>query len=85
MNRYQATTMEDEDSKPLDRVFRANIPKVAIYIQKIHVRGTWAWLALPAVLLLLALLLLVATVMATGYKHLGIWRDNSLAILYHTK
>jgi hypothetical protein len=53
------------------------------YQDKPHVKVRWGWLALPASLLGLALLLLVATIVTTAKEKTLLWKGSSLAAFSH--
>ncbi|OCT46598.1 hypothetical protein CLCR_01868 [Cladophialophora carrionii] len=53
------------------------------YQHKPHVKVRWAWLALPASLLGLALVLLVATIVITAREKTLLWKGSSLAAFSH--
>ncbi|KAH6694097.1 hypothetical protein F5X68DRAFT_248719 [Plectosphaerella plurivora] len=48
-----------------------------------HVRIRWQWLSLPALVMALSSVLLVATAMATKRSGLPVWKNSSLAVLFH--
>ena len=50
---------------------------------KPHVQVRWGWLALPATLLFLSLLLLIATIIATAKEKTLLWKGSSLAAFSH--
>jgi hypothetical protein len=84
LSAYQSKHLDDEEMQNT-RIFEFHRVSGAVYVQKIHVQVRWAWLALPALLLLLTLLLLAAIVITSRHENLGIWKDNPLAILLHTR
>ncbi|KAH8725884.1 hypothetical protein GQ44DRAFT_706672 [Phaeosphaeriaceae sp. PMI808] len=51
------------------------------WVSKTHVRVRWAWMTVPAMLILLVSMLLVATAVLSGENKVGIWKDNPLALL----
>ncbi|OAL21747.1 hypothetical protein AYO22_07689 [Fonsecaea multimorphosa] len=55
----------------------------AVYQDKPHVQVRWGWVALPAALLGLALILLVGTMAATARDKTLLWKGNSLAAFSH--
>lgn len=49
-----------------------------------HLRVRWGWLAFPAALAIIATALLFETIRQSQPDGVGIWKDNSLAILLNT-
>ncbi|MCJ1464051.1 hypothetical protein MMC07_002662 [Pseudocyphellaria aurata] len=47
------------------------------------VRVQWAWLTLPSVLLLLALILQIATMVRTSRRKTALWKSSTLALFFH--
>lgn len=47
------------------------------------VRVRWAWLSLPAVLLAATLVFLGATILGNSRGKVGVWKSNTLALLFH--
>ena len=56
-----------------------------VWLDQIHVGVRWAWLALPASLLVLVAVLLVTTIWLSRVEKVGIWKDNSLALLLYSR
>jgi hypothetical protein len=48
-----------------------------------HVQVTWAWLAFPAALACLTLMLLLATILQSHGQDQAIWKSSTLALLFH--
>lgn len=48
-----------------------------------HVRIQWAWLSLPALLVAVSSGFLVATMVATTRSRVPVWKNSSLAVLFH--
>ncbi|OAP62354.1 hypothetical protein AYL99_04557 [Fonsecaea erecta] len=55
----------------------------AVYQDKPHVLVRWGWIALPAALLGLALVLLAGTIAATAHDQTLLWKSSSLAAFSH--
>ena len=53
------------------------------YALKPIVQVSWAWLALPAILLTLSALLLSLTIIVSKQAKLPVWKDSSLPTLFH--
>jgi hypothetical protein len=49
-----------------------------------YVSVQWAWLALPATLLIIAFILLTSTIFRTKRKGTQLWKGSSLAAFYHS-
>jgi hypothetical protein len=84
LSAYQSKHLNGRESfehRPLQRLYEIRISGYSASPRQVR----WAWLALPALLLLLTLLLLAAIVITSYHKNLGIWKDNPLAILLHTR
>jgi hypothetical protein len=43
----------------------------------------WAWIALPAILLIIAFILLISTITITKKNNTQLWKTSSLAAFYH--
>ena len=52
-------------------------------VQVPHVRVKWAWLTFPAALVAFSILLLLFTIIATVKARVPVWKDSSLAVLFH--
>jgi hypothetical protein len=76
---YQA--MEAQPNLPRDFVSEDEQVAGIVWRDTLHVGVQWSWLALPATLLVLGILLLVATIWSSHNQKVGIWKDNSLALL----
>ncbi|KAH6615363.1 hypothetical protein C7974DRAFT_417541 [Boeremia exigua] len=57
----------------------------SVWRDTIHVRVRWIWLALPASLLVLTIILLIATICLSRAEKVGIWKDSSLALLLFSR
>ncbi|KAF7526503.1 hypothetical protein G7054_g10757 [Neopestalotiopsis clavispora] len=56
-----------------------------VWFQQQFVVVRWGWVAFPGVLLVLASVLLVATVVSTHRRHIGFWKTSPLALLFHAR
>ncbi|KAF2680030.1 hypothetical protein K458DRAFT_421844 [Lentithecium fluviatile CBS 122367] len=70
---------------PADFVSPSHRVAGTVYIQAIHVRARWGWLALPGVLLLLTAGLLFETIRSSRSEAVGVWGNNLLAVLLNTE
>lgn len=55
-----------------------------VFASVIHVEVRWWWLAMPAVLTILAFVLLVTTIVESYRGRVAIWKDSPLALLLNT-
>lgn len=56
-----------------------------VYVQAVHLHVRWAWLTLPAVLLVLVAVILFETIRSSQSQAVGVWKDNPLAVLMNTE
>lgn len=54
-----------------------------IWKSEVHVRVRWAWMALPILLEISTLALLLTTIWDTSAVKTDIWKNSSLAVLFH--
>ncbi|KAJ8115342.1 hypothetical protein OPT61_g2996 [Boeremia exigua] len=80
---YEARELDP--SLPQDFVAEQQRVPGSVWRDQIHVSVRWAWLALPASLLLLTIILLVTTIWLSRVHRVGIWKDNSLALLLFSR
>ncbi|KAJ4990045.1 hypothetical protein SVAN01_04508 [Stagonosporopsis vannaccii] len=78
---------EREADSTLPQNFVSEKQRVAgsVWRERIHVRVQWAWLALPASLLALTTVLLIATIWLSRVEKVGVWKDSSLALLLFSR
>jgi hypothetical protein len=56
-----------------------------VWTQKQFVTVEWAWLTLPAILLILTLLFFIGMCLKTRAAHVGLWASSPLALFFHGK
>jgi hypothetical protein len=90
MAEYITTLMRASDSDPLEEEYQnaslitpAQAVTGAVWVQKQFVTVRWAWLTLPAVLLILAILFLLAVFLETQRSCVGLWQSSPLTLFFH--
>jgi len=78
-----ATSQARQADPALPKGFVAEEERVAgqVWHDAIYVGVRWAWLALPAIVLVLVVILLCTTIRLSRTEKVGIWKDDILALL----
>ncbi|KIW63821.1 hypothetical protein PV04_08793 [Phialophora macrospora] len=67
---------------------RFNLVNGTVWVEEVHVHVVWPWITLPALLVLcspvfLALTIFLSRQRSKTQRHLGIWKNDALALLFH--
>ena len=70
-------TLRNQFSDPV------NSPNGTVYVQQTYVHVSWPWMILPITLVSLSCVLLLASIIVSHGPRSVVWKNSSLAVLFH--